>query len=125
MLRIFDNYGILAVLVALQLSCSESEHKDIVDKWQDNYGNIITVNKDVAGDYEIDVELNFYESNIVKLSDSCSGQVILRQNSLICDSGESSNKVILDYSPEQEVLQVQIGNESSFESFHRVVKSFS
>lgn len=125
MLRIFDNYGILAVLIALQLSCSESEHKDIIDKWQDNYGNIITVNKDVAGDYEIDVELNFYESNIVKLSDSCSGQVILRQNSLICDNGESSNKVILDYSPEQEVLQVQIGNESSFESFHRVVESFS
>ena len=126
MLRTFGNYYVLLALITLQLSCSKAEHKDIIDKWQNADGNIVIINKNVAGDYKVDVELNFYESSIVKLSDSCSGTVLLRQNSLICDSGESSSdEIILNYRPEQEILQLQIGKESSFESFHRVVESFS
>lgn len=123
MLRTFGNWCFLSALITLQLSCSDQEHKSIADRWQNENGNVLVIDESIAGDYKISVELNSYESAIIKLSNSCTGEITLSKNALVCDGSESSMKVILSFKPEQDLLQLQIGNESSFENFYRVTES--
>lgn len=123
MFRTFGNCCFLSILITLQLSCSDKEHKSIADRWQNDNGNILVIDETIAGDYKINVELNSYESAIIKLSNSCTGEITLSKNDLVCDGSESSMRVILSFKPEQNLLQLQVGNESSFENFYRVAES--
>lgn len=123
MFRTFGNCCFLSILITFQLSCSDKEHKSIADRWQNDNGNILVIDETIVGDYKINVELNSYESAIIKLSNSCTGEITLSKNDLVCDGSESSMKVILSFKPEQNLLQLQVGNESSFENFYRVAES--